>query len=463
MNNRQLIETLSETIETQSSLEFNFELEDIFWKIETLEKPGILFFKITDENSEQRLYQNIEKLKQQQIVLLLNKRPSINLSSDLSFIVIKESSWMDAQKKLLDYFYPMEKEVKIIGVTGTNGKTSTTFFAHQLLNQIGVNSIYIGGLGVYQNGLKTENFYLTSPNYIDLRKTIFKWQRSHRVFLLEVSSHALEQERVYKLKFNQAAWMSFGQDHLDFHGTMNAYFLAKKKILNHLPNGVKLIVPSSQKQLIEQLNGDQIDQVDILDRLEYARNDLIKVDFNKQNISIAFELLKRSGFDLSLVDLEKITPVPGRFNIHKVGGKIVIIDSAHTPDALVNICEAILKNYPGQKIYSVFGCGGDRDRLKRPMMAEALRGYSEHLYITSDNPRGENPEQIIDDIIIDLSPSEYTREVDRASMIQRALHEVKKGVVLLAGKGHENYIIVKGQYLPYSDEEQIKIYMKNHD
>jgi UDP-N-acetylmuramoyl-L-alanyl-D-glutamate--2,6-diaminopimelate ligase len=238
---------------------------------------------------------------------------------------------------------------------------------------------------------------------------------------------------------------------------MEEYLAAKKLIFKKLKSQAQLFVPMEQTDLQALIKDCDYKLAKSFDSYDLTNNNnIFEIQFNRENFSVAYEIVNSISPINNPIDLSKIEEVPGRFNILEKNELKVVIDSAHTPDALENVCKAIQKNYPNKEIRAVFGCGGDRDKDKRPKMAQILKKYCDYLYITSDNPRYEDPDLIIDDIVVNLELNEYYRNRDRTKAITYAIDEFKSGVLLIAGKGHEDYIIIKEEYTPYSDFEAVK-------
>lgn len=380
-----------------------------------------------------------------------------NLTQGSAQLYCPRILWMKLQKFLCNYLYPIPNKVKFIGVTGTNGKTSTVNFASQILNQKNINNVTIGTLGVAINGRKINDFSLTSPAYIDFRKIISANCKSDEIVIFEMSSHALDQERFYEIELSSAGWTSFTQDHLDYHQNMEKYFEAKSKIFSYLlKENAYLYVPNSQEELWSKLSKNpKAKRCFAWDKYSFKNdNELFKANFARDNFTVAYEVVKDLiKVEPSEISLKNIKTADGRWMLKFFEGKTIIIDYAHTPDALTNVCSNASDSFKNSKIKVLFGCGGDRDKTKRPLMGKAVSEFASYIYITSDNPRTEDPEKIINDIIPGISKPFYRNE-DREFTLKKALEELSQGEVLIvAGKGHENYIIKGTTKHPYSDEQ----------
>ena len=377
-----------------------------------------------------------------------------------------------------NYFdYPQNK-LKVIGVTGTNGKTTSTYILESILK----NSSRIGTTGcrILDKEYPTNN---TTPESLDLIKLMDESvKKGVEYFLMEVSSHALYQGRVNMLMFDSAIFTNLTQDHLDFHITMENYFQAKALILNHLRTN-KLIVNKDDmycKRLLDKSQSFSLkEDADITGEiLEYTLKGMkVKVsilgknyefvtklmgEYNLQNILGVLLVIQQQGIDISyaIECIKNLNSISGRFELIDNDKEImVVVDYAHTPDGLENILET-LQNMKKNRIITVFGAGGDRDKTKRPLMAQMASKYSDIVYITSDNPRTEDPESILDDVEKGISNVKYYREVDRENAIKKAVQNSEKNdIILIAGKGHEDYQIIGHTKIHFDDREMARKYL----
>lgn len=425
------------------------KINDLDWKTSDITESGVLFYRFNTSSDEE--IENFHKrIKDSTFALCLT-----NCGKPLKIKNVFELSlenFNNIKEELLDELYPcnfLEKKTTL-GVTGTNGKTTTVYLLAQLGMQLEKRVLTVGTLGVLLNNKEVANYSLTTPDYIDLRKELYKHREDFDIFAMELSSHALSQNRLGSIKFNQIGWTNFTQDHLDYHNTMDEYFLAKCKVFEKLKdsNG-SVFIPETQEDLIQKLKGRKIRLAEIP---KVKKNPFFKMDYNLENLSLAKSLLENEKD----FDFESLSPSPGRFNIINYKDSYIIIDYAHTSDALESICHDIKKSFDGYELITIFGCGGDRDRSKRPLMAKAAQKYSNSVIVTSDNPRFEEPEAIIDDVIKGLS-EEYHVEVNREDAIKLGIKLInKKAVLLIAGKGHEPYIDIKGVKHPYNDEACVR-------
>ncbi|WP_209125466.1 UDP-N-acetylmuramoyl-L-alanyl-D-glutamate--2,6-diaminopimelate ligase [Alkalihalobacillus sp. BA299] len=382
------------------------------------------------------------------------------------------------------YDYPTTK-LSLIGITGTNGKTTVTHLIEKVLNDMGELTGLIGTMytKIGQQTFETKN---TTPESLTLQKT-FKQMVDQKVStaIMEVSSHALHLGRVRGCDFNIAVFTNLTPDHLDYHETMEAYKFAKGLLFSQLGNtynqpSKKIAILNDDDQATEEYKKMTAAQV-----VTYGINE--KSDIRAKNIQMkaggtSFTLTTPVGStDVSLrligkfsvynalaataaclvqgiplvnikKSLESIQGVSGRFETVEAGQDFtVIVDYAHTPDSLENVLMTIKELAKG-KIYCVVGCGGDRDRTKRPIMAQIAVKYADQTIFTSDNPRSEQPEAILIDMESGVKGENYTSIVDRREAIEYAINQAKENdVVLIAGKGHETYQIVGKNVFTFDD------------
>lgn len=430
------------------------DLDDIHWQVQSSTSTSLFFYRIGTEPKAIELF--VERMRTADFGWLIVNRTYPGLPKNAT--VISESLWPEVQKKCLDVLYPLPA-LKLIAITGTNGKTTTTDLVLQLGEMMGKKGMSVGTLGVRENHKTILDFGLTSPPLIDLRKYLAKFGKGKDFCVMEASSHALHQRRLEGLSFDAAGWLSFTQDHLDYHKSMDEYFEAKCLLLKQLSESARLFVPKDQLELREalKLKSDKIETApEILDRLPL----FFQTRFNRNNLEVAAAILANVFKTQVPGNWEKITPPDGRFFIRQYKSSYIVVDFAHTPDALENICLGIKEAFPGYRLKVLFGCGGDRDRAKRPLMGKIADTLGDELYVTSDNPRSEDPNVIIDDIIQGIQKKRIHRIVERPLAVDTAFSELKdKEVLLLAGKGHEDYILIKGVKHHYSDIEEVEKFL----
>jgi UDP-N-acetylmuramoyl-L-alanyl-D-glutamate--2,6-diaminopimelate ligase len=415
-----------------------------------------LFYRIPDTDEGRKAFAERIKTAKFSWLVVNVSHPDLPKNST----VIPESNWPKVQKDILDVLYPLPN-LKMIGITGTNGKTTTTDLVLQLGGLAGKKGISIGTLGVREANKQILDFGLTTPSFIDLRKYLAIHGKGKDFCVMEASSHALTQGRLFGIVFDGAGWLSFTQDHLDYHKTMESYFEAKTLIYNHLRENAKLFVPLSQKDLYEKLH--VFPQTEKAYSLPENLPLFFSTQFNRDNLEVAHAIVE-SVFDTVLnVDYNKLTSPDGRFYIREFKTNFLVVDFAHTPDALLNICKGIRKSFPGFRLKVLFGCGGDRDRTKRPLMGAAVDEWADEAYVTSDNPRTEDPERIIEDILKGFKRLNPRKIVDRREAVKIAFSELnEKEVLLLAGKGHEDYILINGIKHPYSDIREVDEFVRRN-
>lgn len=432
----------------------SLSIKDIHWRAQDSDKESLLFYRIGEDEKSQKAF--AERIKKSNFAWLVTNISHPELPKNST--VISEEKWPEIQKQLLDILYPLPN-IKFIAITGTNGKTTTTDLVLQLGHLIGKKGLSIGTLGVRETGKTILDFGLTSPSLIDLRKFLSLYGSDKDFCVMEASSHALLQNRLYGLSFDSAGWLSFSQDHLDYHQTMEAYFDAKCLILNQLNDKAKIFVPEEQKSLFEEIlsvSKKTVKAHEISGKLPL----FFGTKFNRNNLEVAVAIIEDT-FGIKVPNVfEKIIPPDGRFYIREYRSNFIVVDFAHTPDALLNICQGIKETFPEHRLKVLFGCGGDRDRTKRPQMAQVVDQIADEIYITSDNPRSENPDQIIDDIVKGIVKNKFKRITERPKAVQLAFSELKeKEVLLLAGKGHEDYILINGVKHPYSDIREVDFFL----
>ncbi len=381
-------------------------------------------------------------------------------------------------------FVEPSKNLHLIGITGTNGKTSVAQFVAQLYQNLIGKSAFIGttGQGLWGSFEKTDN---TTPDILSLNKALRDFVNSNaKACAMEVSSHGLDQGRVDSLLFKTAVFTNLSRDHLDYHKTMEAYALAKSKLFEFgsLTNRVINIDDTLGAKLAQKYeNSNGLITVSSLDKSadlylsnigfssEGIRFDIcyqgqsIRFDaplygrFNVFNISLAIGVMLAEGIDLiDLVEpVRNIQPVTGRMQPFLGDQKpVLIVDYAHTPDALEKALTACRDHVSG-KLWCVFGCGGDRDAGKRPEMAKIAEDNSQVVVVTDDNPRSESSALIIEDIMQGFKlPESVVAIPDREQAIRYAFSQAANDdVILVAGKGHEEYQIIGDQKIHYSDLE----------
>lgn len=373
--------------------------------------------------------------------------------------------------------------MKLVGVTGTNGKTTTAWILRDMLTALGLRSGYLGTLGLQYPGLTME-LPNTTPFVVDLYNYMADARDAGvEAMAIEVSSHALAQKRVEGLEFDVAVFTNLTQDHLDFHGNLSSYERAKWRLFSDFeppvgcfnvddPVGARWASEFSGRALRSSLeagseaellgNPVEVSLTGIELELTFGGATRTAVSrlaggYNVSNLLSASSALLGLGFSLDQVvgAIPSATPVPGRFeSIVNTRGIGVIVDYAHTPDALEKLLDAA-RPLTRNRIITVFGCGGDRDATKRPIMARAAAERSDLTVVTSDNPRTEDPKMILEEVAAGIpSGKESVRIEDRKEAIHFAIHRATAGdTVVIAGKGHEDYQIIGREKIHLDDRE----------
>jgi UDP-N-acetylmuramoyl-L-alanyl-D-glutamate--2,6-diaminopimelate ligase len=382
------------------------------------------------------------------------------------------------------YDNPSEK-LKLVGITGTNGKTTTVTLLFNLFRGLGYS---VGLLSTVENKINTTIIPSThtTPDALTLNELLSKMvEAGCQYAFMEVSSHAIVQHRITGLKFTGAAFSNITHDHLDYHKTFEEYIKAKKIFFDNLQddafaltnkddrNGAVMLQNTKAKKYSYGLKSIADFKCRVIEN--HLNGLLLSIDnqevwvkligsFNAYNVLVVYAialLLKQDRVQV-LTTLSNLNSVEGRFQyIKSKNGIVAIIDYAHTPDALKNVLETIKDIRTGnEQVITLVGCGGDRDAAKRPIMAEIACDYSNKIILTSDNPRSENPEDILNQMQAGISPVEMKKTLrisDRKEAIRTAVAFAKEGdIILIAGKGHEKYQEIAGVKHPFDDFEIVK-------
>ena len=381
----------------------------------------------------------------------------------------------DKNKYIYDHFYNKIKDLTLIGITGTNGKTTTSYLIYQMLNMINVKTAYIGTNGFYVENEVTslEN---TTPS-MDILYNLLN--RAHdlgcKVVVMEVSSHALKQDRVFGLLYDIVAVTNITEDHLDYHKSMDDYINSKRLLINKLRNKKICILNKYDKyykKFIKDGNINYIIGEDIkilksipgIDSVSLTFEDEKIYDvtlplvgkFNIYNYLMAYKIVKSLGYDGNKII--KITPnlkePLGRMQKVNYNKNVIFTDYAHTPDAVLNVLKTVneIKN---DGIITIIGCGGNREKEKRPVMANIACKNSSYVIFTNDNPRFEDEKDIIKDMLKGAS-GKYEVIYDRYSAIKKGISMLKENMILMIlGKGHEDYQVIGDKKIHFSDIEAV--------
>jgi UDP-N-acetylmuramoyl-L-alanyl-D-glutamate--2,6-diaminopimelate ligase len=435
--------------------------------------PGALFVAVRGERVDGHAFVDAAVRRGASAVVIEEARAQ-NVPSGVTAIVVPDSR--RALSIIAATFYgDPSHALDVLGVTGTNGKTTTTRMIAAILETSGRPCGVIGTVGA-QFRDKTWTLENTTPLPPELHSLFAQMHELGAwAVAMEVSSHALVLDRVEDVRFRAAALTNVTRDHLDFHQTLEAYAAAKKRLFQMAQAAVLNVDDAhgarwlnETRRRIPTLSYSLRGHADLVAQQigSYASGSEFIVDgvqmrvhlpglFNVQNALAAIGVAVALGIDLATCakGLDTLARVPGRME-HVSGGDVdVVVDYSHTPDSLENALIALRETTP-HKLAVVFGCGGDRDRGKRPEMGRVAAAYADRIYVTSDNPRGELPEEIVAEIVTGIGQRPHVTEVDRRKAIHRAIEEASPGdVVLIAGKGHETYQIIGDQTLPFDDAE----------
>lgn len=426
-------------------------------------------------------------------IIVCEKLPENLISNDeITYIIVENSRLALSNIAHLYYNYP-SKKLKIIGITGTNGKTSISFILKTIFAKAGYKTGIIGTTGIFIDNIKQEASH-TTPNPIELAQLLKKMLDDGIVYVfLEVSSHSLVQHRVSGIDFSSAIFTNLTHDHLDYHKTVEEYAKAKKILFDNLNKNSFAVINgddeysnymvSDSKALYYNVGRKDSNDYIIANehytpfKTEFLINEdeisaIIPGQFSIDNISFAYITALKFNIDIKTIKDAIATTLgaPGRMESIKINtGAVAYIDYAHTPDALEKVlltCQELIKKQGYGKLLCVFGCGGDRDKAKRPIMGKFAYTIADRIFITNDNPRTEQPRKIIDDILESIM-AELDNDVendfnlivvmDRKKAIEMAIDNSKEGdIILIAGKGHENYQIFGTKKYHFSDKEEVQ-------
>ncbi|MGM0411171.1 MAG: UDP-N-acetylmuramoyl-L-alanyl-D-glutamate--2,6-diaminopimelate ligase [Bacillota bacterium] len=468
-----------EFIENKNKIE-DIEIEDISYDSRKL-KSNSIFIAIEGFKTDGHKYIN-EAIKKGAKAIIIEKDIE-NYNDEIVYIKVENSR--KAMAFLAAEFYNNpQKKLKLIGITGTNGKTTTSYLIKSILKNAGYKTALIGTIGNFIGGEKFPSTR-TTPNSLELHKLFHKMLNNNVEYVvMEVSSHAIDLKRILNLKFNAAVFTNISQDHLDYHKNFEEYINVKSKLFEQVKkngysiinvddkNSDKIISNSSSKIMsysIKKASDLKAKNIclDVKSSSFQLENYSKKINLNISGKFNVYNALAAIGVGFSLnisynnikEALERVKGIPGRFELVKENQNFtVIIDYAHTADGMKNVLKTIT-DLPRNDIITIFGCGGDRDRDKRPKMAKVAAKYSDYFIITTDNPRSEDPEAIISDIIKGLSSNKDNYEiiVDRKEAIFKAIKQAQKNdIIIIFGKGHENYQVFRDKTIHFDDKEEAK-------
>ncbi len=401
-------------------------------------------------------------------------------------VVIVDNAAKFLNEKLVEEYSKELEKLTIIGVTGTNGKTTTCYLTYQMLNILNINASYIGTIGFYNS---KESFELdnTTPDILTLYKLLYKAiELGSTHVVMEVSSHALSMKRIAGLKITCGAFTNLTQDHLDYHENMQNYLNEKLKLIDYIKSNGNFIVNIDDEygkyftqkfQTAKTIgsNGDykilsySITAAEIIldfsfNNKEYTTTINLTSKFNIYNYLTSLALINSIGFTIEeiLNISSEIIPPKGRCETIKVNNGFAVIDYAHTPDAVEKVITAYNELKTG-KVITIIGCGGDRDPKKRPIMGNIASTLSDFVIYTNDNPRTEDEKLIMKDILEGVTKDNYKVIHDRETAIKEGIEMLETGdILLILGKGHEDYQIIGHEKIHLDDAEQVRNWIKNN-
>jgi UDP-N-acetylmuramoyl-L-alanyl-D-glutamate--2,6-diaminopimelate ligase len=458
--------------------------------------PGFLFFAFPGSRTDGQQFAT-DAVARGAPAVASDREPSADLAARW---VQVENGRQALSLAARNFYGKPDEHLSITGITGTNGKTTTAYLIDSVLRAAGNTTAMIGTIEYHLAGrvLKAVN---TTPESLDLVRLFAELRQAGGTHAtMEVSSHALALQRVYGLRFHTVVFTNLTRDHLDFHGTMEAYFAAKQTlfegaggaapsfaVLNRDDEYARRIQVNPTTEVLWYGLGQEPEL-----RARHISSGFqglkFEVQFGKLRFPVespligkinVYNILAACGAGLSygtapetiVQGIKNLRAVPGRFERVDEGQPfVVVVDYAHTDDALRNVI-AVARGLKPKRVITLFGCGGDRDRTKRPLMGQAAAEASDFVVLTSDNPRSEDPLAIMNDALVGIRRKDvpHVVEPDRAAAIARALNEAREGdIVILAGKGHETYQVLKDQTIDFDDRQVAREvlrgygYHKNH-
>ncbi len=436
-------------------------------------KPGDVFVAVTGFKTDGHKYIN-NAVEKGAVCVVCERRPE---DTDIPYVLVENSRKALAEMSCNFYGNPTKK-LKLIGVTGTNGKTTVTYLVKHILEE---NGEKVGLMGTNKNMIGDSDYHTerTTPESLEMQKFFADMVEKNCTYaVMEVSSHSLELHRVAGCDYAVGAFTNLTQDHLDFHGDMENYYNAKAKLFEMCETGVinaddpygeRLLKGALCNKISYGINNGNL----IAENVEYTDKgvcfdcDNMRIDlnipgvFSVYNALTAIGICKACGIDDRVIEraLNNAKGVKGRAEIVECDKDFtILIDYAHTPDGLENILSSVRKFSKGRLVV-VFGCGGDRDKTKRPKMGRVAGRIADFCVVTSDNPRTEEPDAIIRDILdgMDDAMADYVVIENRRDAIEYAIkHARTDDVIVLAGKGHEDYQILKDKTIHFDEREIIQ-------
>lgn len=371
------------------------------------------------------------------------------------------------------------KEMNIVGITGTNGKTTSAYLLYDALNKLGIKCGYIGTVGFYLSQGKVSDLPNTSPDICDMYDMIISsYDEGYRNMAIEVSSQGLVRGRVDTIPFKYAIFTNLTQDHLDEHKTMENYAKAKSLLFDKLlPNGIGIINYDDKYKsyfnapnlIYYGFNGGDYKVVDTFYNnqgtiFNYIHNGEITTinspllgEYNIYNLLSILIILEQMNVPKEAMEkvVKKLNCPPGRMDIIKYETNSIIVDYAHTPDAIEKIVSTV-KNIKHNNLYVVFGCTGSRDRTKRPIMMKLVTDNAKYAIVTMDDPHDEDPMHVVEDMLIGNESNNYEVIIDRGKAIEKGISLLdNEDILLILGKGHEEFIVMKDKRIPFNDRKKV--------
>jgi UDP-N-acetylmuramoyl-L-alanyl-D-glutamate--2,6-diaminopimelate ligase len=443
-------------------------------------KDGDCFFAVRGTQSDGHRY-IASAIERGAKSIICEEMPEMR-NADVAYVVVEDTNIAMAHMAAAFYDHPSE-ELRLVGVTGTNGKTTTATLLYDMFMAMGYKAGLISTV-IYRIGERSVASTHTTPDSIRLNQMMREMvDEGCDYCFMEVSSHAAAQHRIEALRFQGALFSNLTHDHLDYHGTYKEYIRAKKSFFDGLDKDAWAVVNIDDRNgevMLQNCNAKHYrlslrSMADFRTKIVEMLPDgmLLNIDnqevwvkftggFNAYNLTTVYAAATLLGIDKLevLTTLSKLTPVAGRFEtIIAEDRTMAIVDYAHTPDALDNVLQTIEEvRRDEQRLYVVCGCGGDRDKTKRPEMAAIAVKYATTAIFTSDNPRTESPEAILDDVVAGVGTAKnYLRITDRREAIRTAAMLAQPGdIILIAGKGHEDYQIIGTEKHHFDDREEIR-------
>ena len=422
----------------------------------------------------------IDKAIQNGATLIIGEK---DLKLDVPYKKVDDTSLYLKETLKLEYKKYIDK-LTLIGVTGTNGKTTSCYLTYQMLNSLGIDTAYIGTIGYYHKDdfIELNN---TTPDVLTVYKLlVHAYESGCKCVVMEVSSQALSYNRLYGIDYSVISFTNLTEDHLDYHKTMKNYLKAKLLILNHLKEDAIILANSddeshkkfkkeNHKFLTYGYNGDY----KIIDYKSNPKETNLEFSYNGNTYNVVVPLTSKfnvynyltmlsivNNLNIDINKIVKNTPSlkapKGRCEAYKVHDGYAVIDYAHTPDAVEKVITAY-NDLKTNRVITIIGCGGDRDPKKRPIMGDIATKLSDHVIFTNDNPRTEDPNKIMDDILKGVKTKNYEVIFDRKEAIKKGIDSLEKeDILLILGKGHEDYQIIGKTKHHLDDAEEVLKYKK---